>query len=115
MDYFGNGKATDWGPYSDFMDIRVRLEMMGWLTRTRAEQEEQFNELYDFTRRLFKDEQGDLTVLWLRAVAVGKVLWRIKKLSEGEVRKIYLDVLEVTDRRRPVKEPWPLLRKNKEK
>ncbi len=87
---------------------------MGWLSKSKEEQEQQFQELFDFTRRLFRDEQCDETILWLRAVAIGKVLWRCKTLSEGECRKIYYDYQESHDKRYKVPEPWPCLRKNVE-
>ena len=89
---------------------------MGWLDKNEKEQEQQFNDLFDFTRLLFRDKWGVETVLWRRAIAIGKVLWRVKKLSEGECRKIYNDVKEQPkDHRYPdKKEPWPLLRKNVE-
>jgi len=112
LDPYGPGKHTSWGPTQDFKDIRQRLEYMGWLDKNQDEQEEQFQELFNFTRNLFKDKQGDKTALWKRSVEIGKVLWRMKKLSEGECRKIYNDYKESHDKRYKVPEPWPLLRKN---
>jgi len=110
MDYYGTGKATEWGPTYVFQDIRFRIENMDYLVRT--DLEVHFQELYQEARRLFKDEQGDETILWLRTIAIGKVLYRLKNMSEGECRKIYNSVQEVRDRRYPTPDPWPKLRYN---
>ena len=112
LDPYGTGKHTPWGPVGDFIDIRQRIEYMGWLDKN----EQQFNDLFDKTRLLFKDRWGVETVLWRRTIAIGMALWKHKKLSEGNCRLIYNSVKEQPqDHRYPdTEEPWPLLRKNVE-
>jgi len=86
---------------------------MGYLNKSKEDQEQQFKDLFEVTRKLFCDDNGDVTALWKRSIEIGKALYHVKNLSEAQCRKIYYDYKDNShDKRYPPPKPWPLLRKN---